>query len=300
MISDKINLRMLEEKALPVMKRLRNRLKQSVALVILDAATGNGVTVAKEEHTTGVAVRFEVNFQFPAHVAAPTKAILAAMPESESMEIIDRFDFRKFTDHSISGKAAFVKELDVVRGCGYAVDRGEYLLGVHCVAAAILDGASYPVGAIVTSSFSSILTEDDFERVAKHVIKASNEISSTLSNKSRGNDSYAKLVIEQAADYFEKNMDVNLDVRKYAEDRNIKYSWFRAKFSEVMDISPKQYHLNLKMQKAKELLLETDLPIKEIALSLGYENQNNFSNMFKKRVGVFPSKHRVSDSKSWD
>lgn len=297
MKSENMDLRILEEKALPAVKRLRNRLKQSVALVILDKATGNGVTVAKEEHTSGVAVRFEVNFQFPAHVAAPTKAILAGIPKQESLEIIDRIDFRRFTDNSITDKAVFIKELDNIRSSGYAIDRGEYLLGVHCVAAAILDNASYPVGAVVTSSFSSTFPEEDFTRVAKEVVRAVKEVSSALSDKSRGSDSYAKLVIEQAVDYFEKNIDVNLDVRRYAEDRNIKYSWFRSKFSEMIRISPKQYHLNLKMEKAKELLSNTDMPIKEIGLSLGYDNQNNFSNMFNKRIGVFPSKYRTSGDK---
>ncbi len=295
MKSKDIDLRILEEKALPAMKSLRKRLEQSVALVILDASTGNGVTVAKEEYTSGVAVRFEVNFQFPVHVAAPTKAILAAMPESESAALIDRITFKRYSENSITDRAGFLKELVSVRSSGYAVDRGEYLLGVHCVAAAILDGTSCPVGAIVTSSFSSILPEEDFDRVAKHVVKAANEISFSLSDKSRGSDSYAKLVIEQAADYFLKNTDVNLDIRKYAEDRNIKYSWFRAKFSEIMKVSPKQYHLDIKMEKAKRLLSETDLPVKEVALKLGYDNQNNFSNMFKKRIGTFPSEYRTSN-----
>jgi len=240
-------------------------------------------------------VRFEVNFQFPAHVAAPTKAILAAMPLPESIEIIDRIDFRKYTDNSITDRAAFLQELDGIRERGYAVDRGEYLLGVHCVAAAITNAASYPVGAIVTSSFSSLLPEEGFAQVAKHVIKAAGEISSALSGKSRGTDSYAKIIIEQAVAYFGQNTDVNLDIRKYAEDRNIKYSWFRTKFRELMHVSPKQYHLDLKMEKAKQLLSETDLPIKEIGLSLGYNNQNNFSNMFRKRTGLFPSKYRAEN-----
>jgi AraC-like DNA-binding protein len=57
-------------------------------------------------------------------------------------------------------------------------------------------------------------------------------------------------------------------------------------------MSPNQYHLEVKIEKAKELLTITDLSIKEIASDLGYDNQNYFSNLFSKRVGCSPSSFR--------
>ncbi len=289
-----INKELLVEKSVPVMRRLRSRLRKGIALVVLDRATGNGVTVAKEEYTAGHAVRFEVNFHFPAHVAAPTKAILAALPRSEAREVIRRLGLKRFTKNTITDRDALEGELAEAADKGYAVDRGEYLEDIRCVAAAIVDGESYPVGAITCSHFSSQLTEKDFPRIAKPVMAAAREIGLALSDRSRATDSYAKLVIAQAVGYFHEETGINLDIRRYAEGRNIKYSWFRAKFTELMGVSPKQYHLSIKMDKAKRLLRETDMTVGEIASDLGYGSQSNFSNMFKKKTGVFPLEYRVS------
>jgi DNA-binding IclR family transcriptional regulator len=289
-----INKEVLVEKSTPAMRRLRSRLKKGIALVVLDHATGNGITVAKEEYTAGHAVRFEINFHFPAHVAAPTKAILAALPEREAMQVLDRLNFKRLTPNTITSRAAFEDALAEAADKGYAVDRGEYIEDIQCVSAAVVDDESYPVGAVVCSHFSSQLTEKDFPRIAKPVMAAAREISLSLSNRSRATDSYAKLVIAQAVEYFQEETGINLDVRRYAEGRNIKYSWFRAKFTELMKVSPKQFHLNIKMDKAKHLLRDTDMTVSEIASDLGYGSQSNFSNIFKKKTGVFPSDYRNS------
>ncbi len=289
-----IDKELLVEKSVPVMRRLRSRLKKGVALVVLDPPTGNGVTVAKEEYTAGHAVRFEINFHFPAHVAAPTKAILAALPRSEAIEVVEQLDFKRFTKNTIADREAFEAELSATAKRGYAVDRGEYIEDIRCVAAAIMDDDSYPVGAVTCSHFSSQLTEKDFPKVAKPVMAAAREINLSLSNRSRATDSYAKLVIAQAVEYFREETGINLDVRRFPEGRNIKYSWFRAKFTELMGASPKQYHLNIKMEEARRLLRETDMTISEIASQLGYGSQSNFSNIFKKKVGVFPLEYRQS------
>jgi len=288
----RIDKELLVEKSMPVMRRLRSRLKEGIALVVLDQATGNGVAVAKAEYTAGLAVRFELNFHFPVHVGAPTKAIMAALPEAETAELIDRLDFERFTECTITSRQALEAELAKAAAEGYAVDRGEYLEDLHCVAAAILDDQSYPVGALTCSHFSCQLAEGDFPKIAKPVMAAAREISLSLSNRSRGTDSYAKLVIAQAVEYFRAETGIILDVRRYAEGRNIKYSWFRAKFTELMKVSPKQYHLNIKMDEAKRLLRETDMTVSEIAWDLGYGSQSHFSNVFKKKTGVFPSDYR--------
>ena len=52
------------------------------------------------------------------------------------------------------------------------------------------------------------------------------------------------------------------------------------------------YQTAIRMEKAKELLLHTDLSIKAIAISVGYTGGNNFTPVFKKSFGVTPSKYR--------
>lgn len=63
-------------------------------------------------------------------------------------------------------------------------------------------------------------------------------------------------------------------------------------FRFLFGISPYKYHVQLKMEKAKQLLLDTNKSIVEIAYMLGYQYDNNFSIEFKKHFGYQPGYFR--------
>jgi transcriptional regulator GlxA family with amidase domain len=63
-------------------------------------------------------------------------------------------------------------------------------------------------------------------------------------------------------------------------------------FKEYTGISPHQYHLDLKIMRAKELILTTDKNIKEISYELGFQSIHYFSRLFKKKAGQNPSELR--------
>jgi AraC-like DNA-binding protein len=62
-------------------------------------------------------------------------------------------------------------------------------------------------------------------------------------------------------------------------------------------ITPYEYQVQQKVFKAKNLLKNTKLPVKEIAELVGYPDQHYFSYMFKKRCGMSPTQYRNSQSK---
>lgn len=66
-------------------------------------------------------------------------------------------------------------------------------------------------------------------------------------------------------------------------------SWY---FKEHFSISFMQYVLHLRMSKAKDLLVTTDLPITEVALSCGYPSVNLFIRNFKEVYGMTPLQYR--------
>jgi two-component system response regulator YesN len=63
-------------------------------------------------------------------------------------------------------------------------------------------------------------------------------------------------------------------------------------FKNDMGVSIIEYVLSLRIENAKEQLLEEELSIKEIAESVGFHDHNYFSRVFKKRVGLTPSDYR--------
>jgi YesN/AraC family two-component response regulator len=65
-------------------------------------------------------------------------------------------------------------------------------------------------------------------------------------------------------------------------------------YSKVFKISPIKYHQNLKMLKAKEMIMNTHLNINEIAGRLGYVSNSQFSELFKRYHGASPTEFRKS------
>lgn len=99
-------------------------------------------------------------------------------------------------------------------------------------------------------------------------------------------------VIEEARFKMRSEVGKNFNIEKFAKENNIGYSWFRRMFKNYTGISPRQYYLQLKIMRAKWLLLSTDLSIKEISYELGFESIHYFSRMFKQKAGVSPSEFR--------
>ena len=65
-------------------------------------------------------------------------------------------------------------------------------------------------------------------------------------------------------------------------------------FKNEMDIKPSDYLANLRMEKAKELLKNTDMRIREISFQVGYEDDRVFKRRFKKYTGMTPGEYRSS------
>ncbi len=63
-------------------------------------------------------------------------------------------------------------------------------------------------------------------------------------------------------------------------------------FTEVAGKSPNEYVISLRIGRARELLENTQLSIREIAESTGFSDQNYFSRIFKERTGVSPREFR--------
>jgi AraC-like DNA-binding protein len=70
------------------------------------------------------------------------------------------------------------------------------------------------------------------------------------------------------------------------------YDSLRHSFRSVFGCSPRQLLLNLRMEQAKNLLLETPLMIKEVAAQVGYPQQDEFARAFRRLIGVSPTRWR--------
>jgi AraC-like DNA-binding protein len=98
--------------------------------------------------------------------------------------------------------------------------------------------------------------------------------------------------IERAKVIMLENINKEIDAKEIAENLGISYSLFRKTFKEYTGYAPAQYFQELKLRKAKELLTETTMPIKEISYELNFSSYEYFLSFFKKRVKFTPTEYR--------
>lgn len=98
--------------------------------------------------------------------------------------------------------------------------------------------------------------------------------------------------IRKACLYFRENLNTSVNIEELAKELGVGYSYFRQMFRRYTGISPTQYHLSLRIQNAKDLLISTDRSFKEIANDLGFESYFYFSRVFKDKTGKSPMEFR--------
>jgi len=101
--------------------------------------------------------------------------------------------------------------------------------------------------------------------------------------------SFANAFSVQLMRLFQEKMTTNLGVNEMAESLHMSPSSLAHKCSAILGMSPVKAFTHFRMERAKELIRETTMQIKEISNFLGFENQYHFSRVFKKTFGLTPS-----------
>ena len=162
--------RTLAEGAREPMRKLRNAVGETTQLCCL--VDTEMVILEQLLATHPFKYSADLGARCPSYSCAPGKAILAFLPPDELEALLDRIRFKRFTPTTVGSRTAMLREIEQIRAVGYAVDRGEGLVGVHCVAAPILDRHGFPAGAITISGPESRVAESAFAAIAKLVVEA--------------------------------------------------------------------------------------------------------------------------------
>lgn len=113
---------------------------------------------------------------------------------------------------------------------------------------------------------------------------------SSVSERSAQDD---KLIsINNAKQYMKEHLGECLTVSSMAKAAHLSPSYFSKLFKEATGSSPYDFLLNLRLEKAKELLHQTNLSVSEIAYQTGFNSDANFIYFFKKETNISPLKFR--------
>lgn len=99
-------------------------------------------------------------------------------------------------------------------------------------------------------------------------------------------------LLHEAGDYLRMHPEDDVDLSKLAKRIGMSYSNFRRTFTRHFGSSPDRFHQQARIARAKQFLIETDLPLKSIAERLGYSSEFYLMQVFKCHTGLTPTQWR--------
>ena len=131
-----------------------------------------------------------------------------------------------------------------------------------------------------------------FQRTASGICL---QLIAEICNIQKGSESvqHASSLISKAKYLMHKKINENVDFQTFCNNHGISYSKFRIDFKNQTGYAPLQYFLLMKIEKAKELLNDSEMRAKQIAYELGFKSDHYFSRVFKMKTGMTPQVFRM-------
>lgn len=171
----------LISKSLDVLHDLRDATGETALLGAM--LHDGGVVLEQFVAEQPIKVSVQIGHRFPLHTAAPSKAMLAFLPDVMRVQLLGKCDFHRFNKNTIVERDALLEELESVKANGYAFDRSEEVEGVMCVAAPVFDYRGQPVAAIWITGPAQRLNDARVEQVIPMVVEHACRISKRLGHE---------------------------------------------------------------------------------------------------------------------
>jgi AraC family transcriptional regulator len=100
--------------------------------------------------------------------------------------------------------------------------------------------------------------------------------------------------VRKVVDYIASNLAEDGSLQDLADLVEMSLFHFCRSFTQSIGLTPHQYILHLRIEKAKGLLKNKRLGIADIASRLGFSDQSHFTNIFRRLAGTTPARWRAS------
>ncbi len=160
-----------------------NRLtKETVHLAVL--VDERIVYVDKRESQHAIRMYSLVGKEAPVHCTGVGKAILAFLEEEMVEAVLKKHELIAHTEHTITDRKEFYRELEKIREEGVAFDREEHENGIICIAAPIRNYDDHVLASISITSITNRMTIEKLKEFKKPLLEATNKISRRLGCRS--------------------------------------------------------------------------------------------------------------------
>ncbi|NLR73848.1 GlxA family transcriptional regulator [Leeia aquatica] len=100
----------------------------------------------------------------------------------------------------------------------------------------------------------------------------------------------------EAAIAMENNIENPVSLEKLAEDLGLSLRHLERLFKRYLGTTPAQYYLDLRLRRARELLLQTSMSVMEVTVACGFQSSSHFSKSYRGVFGYPPSKERQPET----
>lgn len=99
--------------------------------------------------------------------------------------------------------------------------------------------------------------------------------------------------LRRAVEFMHDNCDRELQLAEIARAAYLSAFHFARLFKKLTGATPRAYLASLRIERARRLLVETDLSISEVGACVGYESQSHFTKLFREATGLTPRAFRT-------
>lgn len=168
----------LSQRAQPFIDAVRDQLGETVRVALLSGTSNVCVAKASGERTLVFDQR--VGARLPAHATGLGKALLSGLSDDEVRALYDGYLFEPFTEHTIMTVDDLVADLREARSRGFAEDRGEFILGIHCIAYPVTRRDGTTVAALSVSVPNARFDDEHRRRTLAALAGAADGLSQRL------------------------------------------------------------------------------------------------------------------------
>lgn len=160
---------------------------QTGSSVILSGLQGREAMVLEMVEATGAfRVVSEKGSRVPLHCTSQGKLLLAYLPAGERRRALAELDFTAYTPHTIDSRERLEAELELVRQQGYAVENGEYRVGLRSVSAPVFSVEGQVRWAIGIVGMFRRVRSEEFQHARELVCRAAERISYDMGYRGDG------------------------------------------------------------------------------------------------------------------
>ncbi|HEY3781796.1 MAG TPA: AraC family transcriptional regulator [Fimbriimonadaceae bacterium] len=231
-------------------------------------------------------VIYDLFYEFSPIASCPFKTRSGGVALSELAAVVrvgDRVTLRSALDQL---EAALQKSGDLDEA------KGEALTFLAVVTAAMLEmGGPRSMHRIQLESARKL---DSLKTIDQVITETRTIVENTVSILTGTLGSPSAILVDRALSILNRNFAKNLTDGSVAEQLNLSTSHFRYLFKEVTGQPFHKYLIALRLERARKLLLEANMPVSEVAAAVGFNGLAHFSRAFAQRFAVSPTNLRRS------